>query len=344
MSSSANGDSIPQLEKFCIFCGNPPDNKNKEHPIPMWLIKATGDPHRVVPLINSKRPLSTFHFPSCTTCNTHYGESLETSAQQVIMKMLNDEGITDNDTSILLDWLDKVRIGLWLASIYLGKNSVRADPTTLHYIEPKFHIDSRIAKRDRMVAIYKTIEKNKDLCFTGTDGWFFIKSPSCFALLVNHIVFFNVSIEFFLSKQLGLPYPETRTPQKDGTTKFFVINGTEKISDSIFPFPIDDNCTKIYQPMLGDIHQELGNKIFDTEYNKNMCIDFKRGIGKPFIEKDGSIIEYPSDPSLIWIPPNELPAKNIIEISFERQKFILKTINDVHEQLWRLHDLDFNKA
>jgi hypothetical protein len=344
MNSTNHSDSLPKLDKFCVFCGATPDNKNKEHPIPMWLIKATGDPHRVVPLINSKRPLSTFHFPSCEKCNSLYGGSLEVGAQIVVSKILNDQKITSTEINTLLDWLDKVRVGLWLASIYLGKNHVRVDQTTSHYIKPEFHISSRIAKRDRMVAIYKTTEKIKDLCFTGTDGWYFIKSPSCFALLVNHIVFFNVSIEFLLSKQLGLPYPASRTPQEDGMLGFFVVNGTEEISSSVFPFPIDNNCTKIYQPMLGDISHMLNNNLYDTSYNRDMCLDFERGIGKPFIELNGSISEYPLEPSHLWRPPCEMPAKKIMNDCFKRQQFVLKTIDDAHKKLWEAHGFDYNKA
>jgi hypothetical protein len=34
--------------KICIFCGNPPQGKNKEHVIPQWLIRLTGKPSRMV--------------------------------------------------------------------------------------------------------------------------------------------------------------------------------------------------------------------------------------------------------------------------------------------------------
>ena len=29
--------------KFCVFCGNKPENKTKEHIIPRWLIEKTGN-------------------------------------------------------------------------------------------------------------------------------------------------------------------------------------------------------------------------------------------------------------------------------------------------------------
>jgi hypothetical protein len=299
----------------------------------MWLIKATGDPNRVVPLIGTKRPLSTFHFPSCTKCNSRYGETLEANAQAVLAKMLEDAPISASDLNILLDWLDKVRIGLWLASIYLGKNHIRVDQFTSHYVKPKFHIESRIGKRDRMVAIYRAIERKKDLCFTGTDGWFFIKTPSCFALLVNHLVFFNISIEFLLSKQLGLPYPGNRVPQRDGTTGFLIVSGTQKITFPVLPFRIDENCTKIYQPMFGDVAGTAG-ELYGGDYVRDMCIDFDKGVGAPLIEQSNSVSLYPSEPSTLWRPSVELPAEDIVNNCFQQQLTILKTINEMHDELW----------
>ncbi|QJB40178.1 hypothetical protein HF324_20870 [Chitinophaga oryzae] len=33
--------------KYCIFCGEQPQSKTKEHIIPKWLIEMTGDPNRL---------------------------------------------------------------------------------------------------------------------------------------------------------------------------------------------------------------------------------------------------------------------------------------------------------
>ncbi|WP_455289434.1 hypothetical protein [Vibrio parahaemolyticus] len=35
-------------KKYCVFCGEEPQNKNKEHVLPQWLLKMTGAPKRVV--------------------------------------------------------------------------------------------------------------------------------------------------------------------------------------------------------------------------------------------------------------------------------------------------------
>ena len=34
------------MNKICVFCGLQPHSKNKEHIIPQWLIKMTGEPNR----------------------------------------------------------------------------------------------------------------------------------------------------------------------------------------------------------------------------------------------------------------------------------------------------------
>ena len=34
------------MAKYCVFCGAVPEKKNKEHVVPKWLIKLTGNPKR----------------------------------------------------------------------------------------------------------------------------------------------------------------------------------------------------------------------------------------------------------------------------------------------------------
>ncbi|RZK38276.1 MAG: hypothetical protein EOO61_08105, partial [Hymenobacter sp.] len=73
------------VKKLCVFCGNLPEEKTKEHIIPKWLLELTGDPNRkgvIGGLLSgvglngqpSERPLSTFHFPACRACNEEFGK------------------------------------------------------------------------------------------------------------------------------------------------------------------------------------------------------------------------------------------------------------------------------
>jgi len=76
-------------EKFCVFCGQKPENKNKEHVLPKWLIKLTGKPNRQIniglnfsdfkkdtEIKERKYSINSFTLPACEKCNTEY-ENLE---------------------------------------------------------------------------------------------------------------------------------------------------------------------------------------------------------------------------------------------------------------------------
>jgi hypothetical protein len=136
----------------CIFCGATIRKavRSKEHVIPMWLLEATGDPHRKIRIefdpdtgADIIRPASTFHFPACVTCNKSYGTDLEAKAQRAVRELSRRQTLTVSQCYGLLDWLDKVRVGLWLGYHQLHKD----------FFTPKFRIDGRIAKKDRIAII-----------------------------------------------------------------------------------------------------------------------------------------------------------------------------------------------
>ena len=56
------------------------------------------------------------------------------------------ETLSVGDYVELLDWLDKIRIGVWFI-----RHMIENYPTT---ITPNFYISDRIAQKDRMVALY----------------------------------------------------------------------------------------------------------------------------------------------------------------------------------------------
>lgn len=86
----------PADRQTCIFCGEPPDNKTKEHVIPKWLIELTGDPKRIWKLgvrygeedkrkRERKFAADQFQFPACEACNSAYSE-LEGRAKSYMTK------------------------------------------------------------------------------------------------------------------------------------------------------------------------------------------------------------------------------------------------------------------
>lgn len=142
-------------EKFCIFCGQKPKDKNLEHVVPQWLIKMTGrdrpeksDTYSLYPDAEKHIPFMRFAFPACTECNSKYSK-MESAVKPVLERVLAGQHICGLDASLLMDWFDKVRIGLWLSNMCY-------DPQLKRDVMPHFFIDSRVAKKRQNVIYSKT--------------------------------------------------------------------------------------------------------------------------------------------------------------------------------------------
>lgn len=191
--------------KICVFCGEQPSGKTKEHVLPRWLIELTGDPNRVVnfgPVWGRPGEIRTFsfdsfQFPACASCNSDFSK-LEDATAPIVKRMINEESVTGYELSVLLDWFDKVRVGIWLGTMMLDRN--------IQGIEPRFHIATRMRRNDRSVAFYRWRNPRPMLTFGGTVGPSFQHSPVCFTLMVNQVVIVNASWTGLCAKHLGFPY------------------------------------------------------------------------------------------------------------------------------------------
>jgi hypothetical protein len=182
-----------RTEKFCVFCGSKPESKNREHVIPQRLIEYTGDPKRKAFFgvdINKGNmkirsySFNSFVFPACESCNAQFSD-IEDRVKAVVMALDKIRAVSESDFDALFDWLDKVRIGLWLGYYYLDKNAAE--------ISPKFHIKTRIKNRDRLIVIQRIEGAPNGINFIGADQIGFQYCPSCFELRVNGLILFNVS-------------------------------------------------------------------------------------------------------------------------------------------------------
>jgi hypothetical protein len=170
----------------------------------MWLLRATGDPNRRIKIdidpISGEdiiRPASTFHFPACRTCNESYGKRLEAQAKTAMEALFLGKSLQVSQCYQLLDWLDKVRIGLWLAYNTLHKE----------FFEPKFRIDQRLGNKDR-IAIISVDPHNsaKGFGIGGTDNNIFRTSQAGLYLRINNVRIISMSYENFISRFAGMPY------------------------------------------------------------------------------------------------------------------------------------------
>lgn len=255
-----NATAMPLKEgQICVFCGKKPENKTREHIVPSWLHEITGDPSRVATIgfdFENNRPIrfswSNFAVPACDACNNKSSD-LETRAKPHIEALQRREALSAKAYTELLDWLDKVRVGVWLA---------------LHLIEkypsevfPNFYISSRIGEKDRMVAVYVFDSDNKGINLFGCDSLVFKEMPSCFGLRINNILLLSVSSDFFCSRGCGFPYPRSLMQLMGGPNSGKLeLKGTgqrSEVSNPITRLSLFKPVVWLYQPIRRRISEQL---------------------------------------------------------------------------------------
>lgn len=302
------------MKKFCIFCGNKPDAKTNEHVIPKWLIELTGHPKRVVTLGFEYKeeglPLrrfafDQFRFPACTACNKNFAQ-LEGLAKPVVLNILSKDRITAPEFSILLDWFDKIRIGLWLAFHYLDKN--------IAGITPRFHIQKGLRANDRLLLICRSDCKREGLTFVGCNTPSFYHTPSCFSLIINSFYFLNMSYEFLIARRIGLPYSiEEFVNPEDESSNMLLAKGRERVMKPLLRKVMRPDGCELYQPMFPlQVSDSETRNLYDTEYVRSCSMDWPQGVGKIYKQERGTLREYSMQPSLEWIPTTayEIDALN----------------------------------
>lgn len=295
------------MAKSCVFCGQRPVAKNKEHVIPEWLIKATGKPGRLA-------SFGTFHptssapkvfafdqlvFPACTTCNEGFGRT-EDQAKRVIDRMFSEQPLAAQDFDVLLDWLDKVRVGMWLGMMYLEGNPWE--------IVPKFHISARVGLRDRTVGIARIEGRQSGINLVGPESPCFGLSPTAMCLLINDVALFNSSAIDLCSRRLGFPFATRFQPQSDGRMQCEVQPGLERILIPVQRFSYRPSMPFIYQPILERTMREPPDP-YDCDYVRANCLDLEAGRGSLFLQRDGLVAVYGAAASKRWIPDSAVPLQ-----------------------------------
>jgi len=295
------------------------------------LIELTGDPKRTVRLGDDKTKdgyparmfsFDQFKFPSCTSCNDEFS-NLETQAKTIIDKIMLLDNVSAAELSVLLDWFDKLRIGIWLGFFYLDKNFVG--------INPKFYIRQRMGEHDRLLCIYRARSERECLHFIGFDTPSFYFAPCCFTLRINSFSFFNLSYMFLFARRMGLPYGSEAyyLPNEEDPYNYITeVSGTEGIQRIMTPLLRKLFCiqgTELYQPMFPHlVKQETA--FYDNDYVRNMSMNWEGGVGKIFKQDGLSLLEYPHEPTKDWLPLKTYDinsmAKSVVQQTFEWQIYI----------------------
>jgi len=294
--------------RVCIFCGQPPAAKNREHIVPRWLIQLTGDPNRKIILgpfishaiLGSRAgPFKTLSFdsfsvPSCETCNRKFSE-LEGRAKPLISSLLAAEPLTASDFDTILDWFDKVRVGLWLAFHYFLDRNYWG-------VVPHFFVSDRIAAADRFLLIYRARTYDPGIRFAGVNTPSFAHTPSCFTLVINEWFLVNMSYQMLLSQAAGLPFQAAYLFGPDERLHAELQPGQERLSHPLLPFPQPLDAVSIGQPILPNIQAipELAD-LYQSDYVSSMTLREARGV--VLLDKGGRVTAYPNAPTAAWCSP-----------------------------------------
>ncbi|MDX8480912.1 MULTISPECIES: hypothetical protein [Mesorhizobium] len=280
--------------RHCVFCGQTAENKNREHILPKWLLELTGDPSRVVTMAfepQSGEPIkfawSALVMPACEACNTQYS-TLESAVKPILMALLERRAVTSRQYFLLLDWLDKVRVCLWLNQLILQK--------AMETIDPHLHVGNRIGTKDRLLYLYTLDGQAKGLNAFGIESLIFRHQPSCFALRVNDIILFNASSDYAFSDGCGFWHPEHIDRYVDGELAgrvgFRGFAMTRKIAHPIVDYPLLKAAIRVIQPIAqrGEDGQFLGPLRQNESYHLSHMSDPSRGAGILFRQLDNRVL------------------------------------------------------
>lgn len=188
--------------KKCVFCLSKPAPRTLEHVLPRWLIGATGNPKRLATfggLMEAPRSFSfdRFVFPACQACNGRY-QSVEDAAKYVVERLWVRAPISEADCISLLDWMDKIRVGLWLGGLMLAGNPLG--------ISPRFGIDERMGNKDRLLYVGITDEPSLRLNTHVVDDPVFMVCPEFASLYANGLALISFSATSIAARNIGLPF------------------------------------------------------------------------------------------------------------------------------------------
>lgn len=229
-------------KRRCLFCGDPLDGqkRNFEHIIPRWLAKEADLERRKMPLETRDRRIEVgmgrIGMKVCVRCNND-GSNLEGDAKLAYLALARGDDLDDGAVRTLLDWLDKIRIGMWL---WLLENSKESVP-----IDPKFRINQRMAGKDRILLAKRYPQGLKGLGFWGVEEYF-LCVPSSIGLFINNVALVSLSADFLLARHLCDLRPEVAhgpesqdrfdvVPARESDPRLTIIGGPAIFGQCILP-------------------------------------------------------------------------------------------------------------
>lgn len=176
------------MGQYCVFCGGV-GRKSNEHVIPKWILELGGDLRRTVRLGFNERGDIAFSANSCTvracgTCNSRFAQ-LEDAASRVVKTLIREPLVIARDALVLMDWMDKIRVGFWHLQL-----QVTGNPLGIH---PHFHVADRVGIRDHLLFISRSELPSRRMNFAFQPDLTFMMSPTYFLLVINGLALLSYS-------------------------------------------------------------------------------------------------------------------------------------------------------
>jgi hypothetical protein len=187
------------------------------------------------------------------------------------------------EISTLLDWLDKVRVGLWLGYHQLDKN--------FEEIRPRFYVQHRIGRKDRLLVLASRSDERQLLSFIGPTTVAFRFIPSALGLVINRLCLVNVSCDYLFARRVGFPYPRTPIVSIASQTPDFCALGTglHRVLRPIYAGPLQLDGALFYQPMFPSELTWPARPLYEANYVKSHSLDWETGIGGIYLLQGRSI-------------------------------------------------------
>ena len=319
------------MKAACVFCGQPPDKKNKEHIFPQWLLKMTdfhGKNASVGTSWETGKELvfnaNSYTFPACTKCNERFGK-IEASVKPIVESLLSDQDVTCEELELLLDWFDKVRICAWLGVKYMNQSTF--------IMTPKYYVNSRVGLKDRALWVTNTYRPEKTLNWSGVNSPAFMFSPTAFTLRVNNLVLVNCSSDLVLSKKLGFPYVQFERPNPNShKTDMMLAPARNNHRPTLFSTKLYLPSVCIAQPIYKET-RKLRPAYYESEYIKKHSYDHDVGIGKIFVIRGGTIASLEKGESVNFAMPEARSIYGPVEVVRPILELQIEMINERKKDL-----------
>jgi len=214
--------------------------------------------------------------------------------------------------SSLMDWIEKIRIGVWLAYCTLEGHERGA--------EPRYHIDSRLGRKDNLIAIGRTTDDGEMLKFFPFCDPLFSHIPCFFLLQVNWISIINVSTDWLVARAYGLPYYSPTRYYKNGRADY-TLHEADPNTTCFHEFGPKYKVlirSKYYDPL--DLKKlKCGDKAALFESNINQT--------KPIIIAGQKLCPYVKQGPRSWIPRHTPSMKHLLTNSYRTVLSIRKKLH-----------------